>query len=79
MKYDAEFEYATLHSHGGLFASPTLSISSALLFSVDSQPEHCKRLAYSLENIGGIPPKSESQAKPLSQNGTPPEKVSTPR
>ena len=72
MKYAPQFEHA-------LLASPTVSITSALSFSTCSQPEHYKRLAHSSENIGGIPPKSESQAKPSFQNGTQLEQVPIPR
>lgn len=76
MKYVLQFESAASRPHGVLLASPTVSVSSTLLFSVDSQPEHYKRLAHSFKNIGGYTPKSESQAKPSFQNGTQLEQVS---
>src|SRR5580698_3652301 len=50
-------------------ASPTISTISPHLFPAPSQPPHSKQLAHSSKNVGGIPPKSESQAKPHSQSG----------
>ncbi len=62
MKYASHFEHP-------LLASPTISTTSPLLFSARSQRKHSKPLTDSSKNIGGIPPKSEPQAKPTSQTG----------
>src|SRR5579871_2971616 len=62
MKYLIHFE----HTH---LASPAISTFSTHSFSTRPQPTHSKPLPHSFKNIGGIPPKSEFQAKPNSRSG----------
>ena len=56
MKYEPRFEKT-------LLPTPAFSIASPHSFPVALQPLHSRPLAHTSKNIGGVPPKSESQAK----------------